>query len=232
MRVPCIAAPLFKSRLEGRGKVSKELFHARQRDDLAQQIALLQHAAGIARLFGTNLVRCFSFWRVGDDPTAVWDRLLEPFYLLVQEAAKEDVILVMENDFECNLGRGRDAARFIEQINSLHLRLLWDCGNAYFAGEIAFPDGYQRAKHLIGHVHIKDAARDAITGQPYWVALGSGEVDLPGQLRAFETDGYRGVITIENYYLPTGGTKEDGVRESFAGLQRLLNRKDHSVKIE
>jgi len=120
------------------------------------------------------------------------------------------------------LSSGRQAARFIEQVGSPNLRLLWDPGNAYFVGETPYPTGYEHSKHLIAHVHVKDAVRDPKTGQPRWVPLGSGEVDLLGQLRALKADGYEGVITMENHFTPPNGSKEDGVRQSFAGLQRLM----------
>jgi sugar phosphate isomerase/epimerase len=229
LRVPCIAAPLFKSRLGGRGEVSKELFHAQQQDDLELQMALLRRAAEIAHIFGTELVRCFSFWRIElgapgieFDPVAIWPEMLGPFHQAVRAAEEEGIILVLENDFECNLGGGAETARFIEEIGSPHLRLLWDPGNAQFAGERAFPDGYEAGKHLIDHVHVKDATSDPRTGEPRWVPAGSGEVGLLGQLRALKADSYEGVATLENHYVPPGGTKEDGVRESFAGLQRLM----------
>ena len=222
LRVPCIAAPLFKSRLRGQGEASEELFFAQQRDDVAQQIAMLRRAAEIARLFDTKLVRCFSFWRIGDDPAEIWSDLLEPFQEAIRAAQEGDIILVLENDFECNLGSGRQAANFIEQVNSPHLKLLWDPGNAYFVGETPYPAGYEYGKHLIGHVHIKDAVRDPETHRPRWVALGSGDVELLGQLRALKADDYAGVVSMENHFTPAGGSPEDGVRESFAGLQRLM----------
>jgi sugar phosphate isomerase/epimerase len=209
--------------------VSKELFHAQQRDDLELQMALLRRAAEIARIFGTELVRCFSFWRIepgppgtGPDPATIWSELLEPFHQAVRAAEQEGIVLVLENDFECNLGGGAETARFIEEIGSPYLRLLWDPGNAQFVGEQAFPDGYDAGKHLIGHVHLKDASYDPQTGEPRWVPVGSGDVDLLGQLRALKADGYEGVATMENHYVPPGGSKEEGVRESFAGLQRLM----------
>jgi sugar phosphate isomerase/epimerase len=221
LRVPCIAAPLFKSRLEGRGEASQEMFHAQQRDELEQQMALFHRAAGIAHRFDTNLMRCFSFWRVGDDSEDIWSEMLAPFSQLVRAAEQEGIVLVLENDFECNLAKGVETARFIEEIGSPHLRLLWDPGNAYFVGETAYPDGYERGKHLVGHVHLKDAELDPETGEMRWVALGSGEVDLLGQLRALEADGYDGVVTMENHFAPQG-QNEEGVRQSFAGLQRLI----------
>jgi sugar phosphate isomerase/epimerase len=128
------------------------------------------------------------------------------------------------DDFECNLGTGQEAARLIAEIGSPSLRALWDPGNAYFVGETPFPTGYGHVKGLIAHVHAKDAARDPADNTARWVALGSGDVDLLGQLRALKADGYAGVITLESHYLPPGGGKADGVRESFQGLQRLMEQ--------
>jgi len=226
LRVGCVAAPIFKSRLEGRGEASGQLFHAEEQDSPAQQMEMISKAARIARLFETPLVRCFSFWRIGDDPSAIWPDLLEQFRPAVEIAGDEGIILVMENDFEVNLGSGKQAARFIEEIGSPHLRLLWDPGNAYFVGETPYPDGYQAGKHLIAHVHVKDAIRDPDTGQPHWVTLGAGEVDLLGNLRALKADGYEGVVTMENHFTPPGASQEDGVRQSFANLQRLVAKVD------
>lgn len=221
LRVPCVAAPIFKSRLHGRGHSSQQLFHAKEQDDLADQWALIRRAAHIARLFDTNRVRCFAFWKTDEDVQSLWHELLAAFQPAIEIAEEEDIILVMENDFECNLGSGAEAVRFIKQVNSPHLRLLWDPGNAFFAGETPYPDGYEQAKDILGHVHIKDAARDPLTGEPRWVELGRGEVDVRGQLRALQTDGYADVISIENHFWPDGD-HEAGVRRSFAGLQRLL----------
>ncbi len=221
LRVPCVAAPIFKSRLHGRGQSSRQLFHAEERDDLADQLALIRQAAHIARLFETNRVRCFAFWKTDEDVQSLWPELLATFQLAVEIAEEEGIVLVMENDFECNLDSVAEAARFIKQVNSPHLRLLWDTGNAFFVGERPYPDGYKQAKDVLGHVHIKDAVRHPRTGEPQWVELGAGAVDVCGQLRALQADGYAGVISIENHFWP-GGDHEAGVRRSFAGLQRLL----------
>jgi sugar phosphate isomerase/epimerase len=222
-RVPCVAAPIFKSHLPGhRGGKTGHLFHSEARDAPEQQIALIRRAAQVGRKLDTNLVRCFSFWRVGDDPMSLWSDIRAQYQMAIEVAAEEGIVLVMENDFECNLGSGELAGRMLEEVNSPHLRLLWDCGNAYFVGEEPYPTGYERSRNLIGHVHIKDAALDPHTGEPRWVALGTGMVDMVGQLQALKDDGYRGVVSMENHYTPSGGTPEEGMRQSFAGLQRLL----------
>lgn len=222
LRVPCIAAPLLKCRLDGLGEASREQFFAETRDTWEQQLAVLRRAAALARLCGTRLVRCFSFWRAGGDPAPIWDRLTSRVRDLVRAAETEAVVLVMENDFECNLGTGALAARLVHEIDSANLRVLWDPANAYVAGETPYPDGYAHVRPLVAHVHLKDAVRSAPGEAPRWVALGTGAVDLRGQIRALLADGYRGVATMEDHHVPPGGDREAGVRESFRGLQDLL----------
>jgi len=223
LRVRCVPAPLLKCTLRGAGEASREQFFAQDRDS-SQQMELLRKAIHIARLFDTSLIRCFSFWRIPGELAAIWDELLEQFRQPIHLAEHEGVTLVLENDFECNLGTGADTARFIAAVDSPHLRVLWDPGNAHFVGEEAYPAGYGHVRGLIDHVHVKDAVRDPATKSCRWVSLGSGEVDLLGQLQALRADGYTDVVTLENHYTPAGGTKEDGVRESFRGLQRLVQQ--------
>lgn len=223
LRVRCVAAPLFKCHLGNRGTAAAETHQAMPRDE-AGEMEVLRKAIRIAKALDTSLIRCFSFWRIQDDPATFWPDLRRRFLDALRLARQEGMILVMENDYECNLRTGAEAARLVEELGSPNLRILWDPGNAYFAGEVPFPDGYLRVKHLLGHVHLKDAVRDPGSKRARWVALGSGEVDLLGQLRALAEDGYRGVLTMENHYVPPSGRPEDGVRESLGGLRRLLER--------
>ena len=224
-KVPSVSAPIFKSHLPGHeGGKAGHMFHGEAADSIEQQISLIQRSAHIARLFGTNRVRCFSFWRIEDDPISLWDDMLFMFKKAVAIAEEEGIILVMENDFECNLGSGELAAKLIADVNSPHLRILWDCGNSKFVGESPYPEGYEFAKPWIGHVHVKDAGLDPEMKKPRWVALGTGEIDMLGQLQALKDDGYKDVISLENHYKPFGGSPEDGVRESLKNLLELESK--------
>ncbi len=64
-----------------------------------------------------------------------------------------------------------------------------------------------------------DHALDVV--QELGAALGTGAVDLLGQLRALKDDGYAGVVSTENHFW-SEGDMEAGVRRSFAGPQDLL----------
>ena len=54
-------------------------------------------------------------------------------------AEREGVILGLENEHACFIGTGAEAGRIAGAINSPHLKIVWDPGNAYFAGETPYP---------------------------------------------------------------------------------------------
>ena len=215
LRIPCVSAPLFLAPLAA-GPAGSPAD--------AEPGDLLQRAIRVARVFETDRVRCFSFRRVPGGISGVLPVLRARFEPALEVARQAGITLLMKNDATCNVATGAEAARCLDELASPNLRLLWDPGNAYAAGEIAYPAGYRRVKHLVSHVHVKDAARDPTTNRVHWMPIGTGELDLRGQLRALRADGYQGVVTLENRYTPPGGTREDGVRASFRGLQQLLGQ--------
>ncbi|MCL4544923.1 MAG: sugar phosphate isomerase/epimerase [Chloroflexi bacterium] len=187
----------------------------------AEHIGILERSFRLAELFNTRLVRCFSFWRQ-DTLAQHWGLLLERLELPVHLAERAGVILGFENVKSCLVGTGTETRDLMLAINSPAFRSIWDVGNALVAGEPRpYPDGYEAVRPWITHVHVKDAVRYA-GGSSEWRPIGSGQVDYRGQLSALSRDGYGGAVALETHYQPAGGTKEQGSRESFAGLLSAL----------
>ena len=61
---------------------------------------------------------------------------------LADKAAKEDLIIGLENEHACNLGTAAETAPVLNAVNHPNLKLVWDPANALVAGEDPFPDGY------------------------------------------------------------------------------------------
>ncbi|MGA7907952.1 MAG: sugar phosphate isomerase/epimerase family protein [Candidatus Sulfotelmatobacter sp.] len=221
LRVTDIASPLFKVDWPGapRSKYStSDDFHADFK--FAQQDEVLDRASELAKTFRTDRVRCFDFWRL-DDPAphraAINAKLLEA----AGKAAKQGVILLLENDVGLNTATGAEAAMVLKAVNSPSLMLNWDPGNAAAAGEIPYPDGYHLLpKDRIGHCHCKDVVR---RGKDDWAAMGKGVVDWAGQFAAFKRDGYHYAVSLETHW-DGGGTPEKSTRQSWAGMKELLQR--------
>lgn len=222
LEVCAIASPVFKCYLKDKKtKKAPGNTHLAQEKSYTEHLKILEHSFELAKMFGTNIVRVFSFWRKGNLTEEILEEIVQRFKTPVRRAQEENVILALENEHDCFIGSGKESQRFLESISSKNVGLIWDPGNAYFLGEVPYPDGYELIKDRIVHVHIKDAGKDK-KGKPIWLPVGKGEIDFRGQLLALKEDNFQGVISLETHYIPEGGSTEDGTKESFAGLSSIL----------
>jgi sugar phosphate isomerase/epimerase len=130
--------------------------------------------------------------------------------------------LALENEPTCYIGTGAQARSLLNIIQSPNLKLTWDPGNAFTSGEIPYPDGYEKIKDEIVHVHIKDYTRNRKTGKMEVKPVGAGEIDLTGQFQDLLKNDFNGVISLETAYVPPTGDKEQGSRESLQGLKKIM----------
>ena len=224
LRVACLATPIFKVDWPGAPKSP----FSPKRDEFGadftykDQDQLLEHAFELATAFNTDRIRIFDFWRLEDQKPhrAAIDDVIRAAAV---KAAKRGMTLVLENEYACNTATGAEAGRLLAAIPDKALEITWDPGNAQFRDESPFPGGYEKiAKGRIGHVHCKDAAKDA-NGKWVWKAMGTGVIDWAGQFRALKTDGYRRAVTLETHWRGAG-TPEESTRQSFAGMKELLGK--------
>jgi hypothetical protein len=190
LRVACLATPIFKVDWPGAPKSP----FSPKRDEFGADFAykdqdqLLEHAFELAKAFNTDRIRIFDFWRLEDQKPhrAAIDDVVRA---AAAKAAKRGVTLVLENEYACNTATGAEAGRLLTAIPDKALAITWDPGNAQFRDESPFPGGYEKiAKGRIGHVHCKDAVKDA-NGKWVWKAMGTGVIDWAGQFRALKADG-------------------------------------------
>ncbi|UCH33514.1 MAG: sugar phosphate isomerase/epimerase [Armatimonadota bacterium] len=208
-----------------------------------QHVAMLRRAVELCRVLDAPVIRGFAFWRpahvpVGierdasgpsnkhlreaDVPREAWTRMVAAFEEPVRIIESAGVVFGLENEHACGVGRGDETARFIEDLGSPSLRVAWDPGNAFFSGEVPYPDGYDHIRPYVAHVHVKDAAVEPDTGKARWVVMGTGEIDWPRQFRALIEGGYEGAVSLETHYTPAGGTREDGSRLCMAAMMDML----------
>ncbi|HET7100725.1 MAG TPA: TIM barrel protein, partial [Terriglobia bacterium] len=82
---------------------------------------LLLQSFRLAHFFGTKKVRIFSYWRV-EDPDKAYPYVRDRLRKAAELAGKDDILLVLENEHECNVGTGKELGRILKDINSPHLR--------------------------------------------------------------------------------------------------------------
>jgi sugar phosphate isomerase/epimerase len=224
LQVTDISSPLYKVDWPGAPPSpygSKADLHGADETTFKQQGEVLERSISLAKQFGTNKVRCFDFWRIVDVAPyrkAINEKLQESAEL----AAKQNVMLVLENEFACNTATGREAAATLAGIPSRNLALNWDPGNAVMRGELdAYPGGWDALpKERIHHCHVKNAVKDS-SGKIVWSPVDIGYIDWTAQFKALKGIGYSNAVNLETHWRG-GGTPEQSSDRSWEGMKKCL----------
>ncbi len=224
MRVACIDTPFFKCELDGENGAGESAgpTHGARSRTLDEQMNLLQRSIDLCKRFDAPFIRIFSFWRRGRLTPEIEDRIADALVRPAEVAGRAGVTLLLENEHACYLGTGAETARVIERVGSPNLKMIWDPGNAFMAGERPFPSGWEAAAPHTAHLHIKDA-RALDTGALEWTVVGEGEIDYAGQFAALKASGFNGVLALETHYKSPSGDREEASRQCLDGMKRLLD---------
>ena len=224
LQVTDIASPLFKTDWPGAPRSpqseSRDQFHASF--DASAQDKLLDRCISLAKFFDTNRIRCFDFWRL-DDQQPYRKAINAKLQQAAELCAKDNIILLLENEMSCNTATGEEAAAVLKAIPDRNFMLNWDPGNAAAIGRTPYPTGYDLLpKNRIGHCHCKDVVRKP--DHKYdWAPVGGGIVDWVGQLQALQRDGYHNAVSLETHWRGAG-TPEASTRTSMDGLRKALTK--------
>ena len=224
LQVTDIASPLFKTDWPGAPRStqseSRDQFHADF--DASAQDKLLDRCISLAKFFDTDRIRCFDFWRL-DDQRPYREAINAKLRQAAERCAKDNIILMLENEMSCNTATGEEAAAVLQAIPERNFMLNWDPGNAAAIGSTPYPTGYELLpKNRIGHCHSKDVVRKP--DHKYdWAPVGGGIVDWVGQLQALQRDGYHSAVSLETHWRGAG-TPEASTRISMDGLRKTLTK--------
>lgn len=226
LQVTDIASPLYKvdwPEAPPSKYGSPQDLHGASQSTLSQQEEVLERSISLARQLKTDKVRCFDFWRI-DDARPYRAAINQTLYKAAEKAARERVMMVLENEFACNTATGREAAETLAGVPSGNLMLNWDPGNAVMRGEMdAWPNGWDALpKHRIHHCHVKNAVKDA-AGKIVWSPVDIGYVDWTAQFRALAQAGYHDAVSLETHW-KEGGTPEACSRMSWQGMKKDLQQ--------
>ena len=228
LQVTDIASPLFKTDWPGAPRStygSKGDMHGAAATTFKEQDAILEKSIALAKQFKTDKVRCFDFWRL-DDVTPYRASIDAKLREAAEKSGRAGVLLVLENEFECNTATGREAARTLGAIKSPSLALNWDPANAVMRGELdAYPAAWEMLpKDRIHHCHVKNAVRNA-TGKVEWSPVDSGLIDWAGQFASLKQAGFRDAVSLETHWHGAANAEESS-RISWAGMKKALAEAD------
>lgn len=192
-------------------------------DDLEDQRAHHAHfrrMIELAEVLETPLVRGFALWRPGrdratDDQRPDLERFLpriaEFLGPIVDLAGRAGVRFCLELEGATMVGTGAEARRVLDALgNSSALGVTWDVNNGLSCGEPPLPDGYDRIRGRVYHVHVKPNPEGSLA------TVGDSTLTYEEVFETLRADGYQGWASIEHWGSPAAML--EGVRELRALL--------------
>lgn len=192
---------------------------------LDAQWALLDRSMERAHAFQTDKIRIFTFMLDRGEPAT--EKHYARIYELTREAARRarGFRLAIETIGGGYVWTASQAAELLKNVKEENVGLTWDPNNAAQAegSEPPFPNGYRKLDPTrIFHVHLRDYKHE--NGKVVWAAVGQGEFDNVGQIRALLKDGYKGTFTLETHWRDphTKGQPDNAMRSTEISLREML----------
>ena len=189
----------------------------------AQHQQIFERMITLSAAFDTKIIRSFCLWnplRVRGEKSPRPDlnehmetivNFLEP---AVKLAAGAGVVLSMENESATMAGSCSEARQVADALgNPASFTYCWDVNNGIGCGEKAIPDGYEKIKGNITHLHVKPNENEDLD------PIVGSEMAYSELLGILLADGYKGAASIEHWHSPELMLK--GVRQLRAVLDAL-----------
>lgn len=143
----------------------------------------------------------------------------------IAETCEENGVYIAVEPHGPYTAKIQSLTRILGLVDSPWIRVNYDCGNTFLAGE----DPYAMLEAVAGkvvHVHAKDISRQQadtergkVTGTAVGCACGDGEIDWHRIVKRLKKAGFKGVLSVEC------GTEEEAKR-SLAYLTRVLQEEE------
>jgi len=213
LSVSCYCSPLLKWPKPGVPVPDGANFHGYDPDALPPDRAI-ERAFIVADLLGAPAIRIFSYLAYDgfapEDLDPDLDRLLDL-------AARHDKLLLLENEFVCNLKSLDDLAAVVTRYRSKRLQLAADPCNQVTVG-LGQPSNMtlSNVARRVGALHLKDVDRDG-----RYVPLGQGVVENDRAIeQVLAHGGRREIPLVLETHMPESGA--EATAAALAWLRRQL----------
>jgi sugar phosphate isomerase/epimerase len=170
-------------------------------EPIGPELERMRRIAAVAHLFGTTIVRVFSFFiPPGEPPERFRQAVIDRMGALAQIAAEHQIVLAHENEKEIYGDVPERCADLIAGVGSPALRATFDAANFVQCGVRPHTDAYPLLRPYLVYLQVKDAL--AATGQV--VPAGQGDGEVRETLAALAASGFSGYASLEPH-LAEGG---------------------------
>jgi sugar phosphate isomerase/epimerase len=170
-------------------------------EPIGPELERMRRIADVAGLFGTAIVRVFSFFMpAGEPPERYRQAVIDRMGALAEVAAERGIVLAHENEKEIYGDIPERCADLIASVGSPALRATFDAANFVQCGVRPHTDGYQLLRPYLVYLQVKDAL--AGTGQV--VPAGQGDGEVRETLAALAASGFSGYASLEPHLAEAG----------------------------
>src|SRR5260370_12234213 len=162
-----------------------------------EHLERFERAIKLAHLFGTPLVRIFSFYPPAGiasdstDPDSWRDEVVWRLREMIERARAAGITLIHENEKDIYGDTIARCVDLLQECNDTHFQAVFDPANFIQCGQTPYPDAYEALRPWLRYVHVKDALPDGDV-----VAAGEGAADRPQPLQPPRPDGYVGFFSL------------------------------------
>ena len=178
--------------------------------------SLLQNSLAMAEELEVKKIIIFGIQRSPDDTEEDITRVIDILGEATLKAKSRGFQLLVENEPGWWADTSKNTYKVLDSLRDTGLKLNWDPGNLFNAGEEDYKKGYELLKEFIGHVHVKDVKKT--DNENIYVPVGQGDIDWAGQLRDLKADGYSENIIVETHLSP----KEESSKISVEYVKKII----------
>ncbi len=198
-------------------------------DDFEPHLSECRHYIDLAKFFGAQYIRVFSFYIPEDDNSRDHrDEVMRRVRAMVDLAAAEGITMGHENERGIYGEKPAECRDLIDTINSPNFRVIFDPANFIQAGVAPYPDAWNLLKEDLVYFHIKDAMLADGSVKP----AGEGDGNIPEILRDKISAGWEGVLSLEPHLKHAGRAGGWSGPEAFVVAAQALKRILDDIGVE
>lgn len=190
-----VSSPLFKCSIDDAEKTR-------------EHVEAFKRTMDTMALWDTKIIRGFPFFNLNDGEKR-FGEVAEKFEPIIAAAKDAGVTVVIESEPSVYTANIESLIRFLKLIDDPSVQAVYDPGNEIVdvGTPPPYPDGYEKLKPYIRHVHVKDILR--VPGSFVPAMLGEGSVDFDGIFKRLKQE-FDGYVSVETHYrIKTNVSEED-----------------------
>lgn len=169
-------------------------------EDFAPHFEVFKNVVALCKVFGTKNIRMFSFYVPEGQADAYADEVMRRLDRLAEYAAKQDVVLLHENEKAIYGDIAPRCKAILERFYGPHFRAVFDFANFVQCGQDTLA-AYALLKPYIAYIHIKDALFAGGRVTP----AGWGQGNVKAILADLKASGYTGYLSLEPHLADFAG---------------------------